>query len=83
MQVAQTILQQLGGRRFMAMTGARAMAAHKDGLSFKLPSNFARHGINYVKITLTDIGWNLAAFESWSTVRFTRRNGESTLRTSK
>lgn len=53
MSVAQTILQQLGGRRFIAMTGSKNMTAHKDGLSFRLPSNFARGGINYVKITLT------------------------------
>ena len=51
--VAKTILQQLGGSRFTAMTGAKSLMAHADGLSFRLPSRFARDGINYVKITLT------------------------------
>lgn len=53
MEVARTILRQLGGSKFVAMTGAKHMAAHKDGLSFRLPGGtFSRH-INYVKITLT------------------------------
>ncbi|WP_022721619.1 hypothetical protein [Rhodopseudomonas sp. B29] len=52
--IAQTILEQLGGRRFVAMTGARNFLSHNDGaLSFALPSNFATAGINRVKITLT------------------------------
>lgn len=50
--VAQTILQQLGGNKFLAMTGAKTLVNHGNGLSFKLPSNFAREGINYVKIIL-------------------------------
>lgn len=51
--IANTILQQLGGSRFTIMTGARNFAGHTDALSFKLPSNFATKGINYIKITLT------------------------------
>lgn len=52
--VAQTILAQLGGRRFTTMTGAKnfiGCEAEKT-LSFRLPSNFAKNGINGVKITL-------------------------------
>ena len=55
MEVANTIHQQLGGHRFVAMTGAKGFLAHPDGrgaLSFRLPSRFAKDGINYVKITL-------------------------------
>jgi hypothetical protein len=52
MNTAQTILQQLGGNSFVAMTGARHLCARPDGLVFKLPSNFAKDGINAVKITL-------------------------------
>jgi len=51
-EIAQTILQQLGGRRFVVMTGARNLVGLSQGLGFKLPSGFARNGINYVRITL-------------------------------
>ncbi|TSK07753.1 MAG: hypothetical protein FPO08_00110 [Geobacter sp.] len=52
--VAQTILQQLGGGRFSAMTGAKDfLGSEAEGsLTFRLPSNFATNGINRVKITL-------------------------------
>lgn len=50
--IAKTILQQLGGNKFIVMTGAKTLVDHGNGLSFKLPSNFATGGINYVKITL-------------------------------
>ena len=50
--VAQTILQQLGGRMFIAMTGARHLTSSEGGLAFKLPSNFATDGINHVIIRL-------------------------------
>lgn len=48
--VAEIILQQLGGGRFVAFTGARNLTAHPDALSFKLGR--ARDGIKHVKITL-------------------------------
>jgi hypothetical protein len=51
--VAQIILAQLGGGRFIAMTGAKQLGDHGNGLSFKLPARFAKQGINFVKITLT------------------------------
>jgi hypothetical protein len=52
--IAQTILTQLGGRRFLAMTGARALVAHDRALSFRLPGagGFCKGGINRVRITL-------------------------------
>lgn len=51
MQVAQTILQQLGGRRFVAMTGARHLVAGDNFLQFKIGAG-AVNGANTVKITL-------------------------------
>lgn len=51
--VARTILEQLGGRKFMAMTGARAFVGSPDALSFRLPGN-AKRGINRIRVTLTD-----------------------------
>jgi hypothetical protein len=51
-QIASAILEQLGGRRFIALVGARTPVALKNGLAFKLPSYFAKNGINSVRITL-------------------------------
>jgi hypothetical protein len=51
--VAQNILQQLGGNRFALMTGAKNFVYGENMLQFKLPSNFARDGINAVRVTLT------------------------------
>jgi hypothetical protein len=53
--VATTILAQLGGRRFLAMTGARRLIGSADSLSFTLPGTpgFVRHGITVCRITLT------------------------------
>ena len=39
-QVAETILAQLGGRKFQVMTGAKYFLGGADYLQFKLPSNF-------------------------------------------
>jgi hypothetical protein len=52
-EVANTIVEQLGGRKFLTMTGARNLTAIPDGLSFRLPNRFAKNGINAVKIILT------------------------------
>jgi hypothetical protein len=51
--IANTILSQLGGQRFIAMTGAKFLLAHESALSFHLPSDFATNGINRVRIDLT------------------------------
>ena len=51
--VAQTILSQLGGRKFIAMTGAKSFVGGSDMLMFALPARFAKDGINKVRITLT------------------------------
>ncbi len=52
MQVANTILEQLGGNRFLAMTGAKQLVGMDNGLMFGLPRG-AKDGINKVRITLT------------------------------
>jgi hypothetical protein len=51
--IATEILNQLGGSRFVAMTGAKMFAHDAGSLRFRLPSRFAREGINFVKVTLT------------------------------
>jgi hypothetical protein len=53
LEIATTILEQLGGRRFVAMTGARALTACQSGLRMKLPGNLTRERINWVEVTLT------------------------------
>ena len=51
--IASEILHQLGGRRFIAMTGAKGFLINSEGaLTFRLPSSFARDGINAVTIKL-------------------------------
>ena len=63
MIVAKTILAQLGGNRFVRMTGARHLSAHSNDLSFRLPSGgFTRSGINFVRITLTPMDVYKVAF---------------------
>jgi hypothetical protein len=52
-QIAQTILQQIGGqRRLVLMTGAKHFVAIESGLQFKIGGG-AKNGINCVRITLT------------------------------
>jgi hypothetical protein len=51
--VAEAILAQLGGNRFIAMTGAKEFVAIETGLRFKLPRGTAQNGINCVEIRLS------------------------------
>lgn len=51
-EIARTILAQLGGNRFVAMTGAKNFIACEQGLYFTLP-RFAGVKINRVRVTLT------------------------------
>jgi hypothetical protein len=50
----QIILEQLGGRRFIAMTGAKDFIGAEDSLTFRLPGTpgFVKDGIDRVRITL-------------------------------
>jgi hypothetical protein len=51
LSIPKEIMRQLGGNRFVAMTGAKNIAGDRDSLSFRLPK--AKGGINYVNIKLT------------------------------
>jgi hypothetical protein len=51
MDVASTILEQLGGGRFILMTGAKDLVGDDDSLVFKIGKN--ARGVNLVKIKLT------------------------------
>ena len=50
MEIAKTILHQLGGNRFLVMTGSKNLIAGKDSISMKLTKN--KSGANYLRITL-------------------------------
>jgi hypothetical protein len=49
-QVAETILAQLGGKQFIAMTGAHNMLGSADSLTFKIMRNAKM--VSHVRITL-------------------------------
>lgn len=51
--VAITILKQLGGKRFMVMTGAKGFLALDDGMAFSIPKG--ANGIRRIKITLNSM----------------------------
>lgn len=50
--VGVTILQQLGGRRFIATTGAKNFLTGGEDLTFRIPGTMTRNGINVVQIAL-------------------------------
>ena len=50
MTVARTILDQLGGARFVAMTGAKDFVGSADGVTFKVGTNPKR--VSQVRVTL-------------------------------
>ena len=50
--VANTILNQIGGRRFIMMTGAKNFVSSENGLTFRIPGRSAKQGINKVRIVL-------------------------------
>ena len=52
MSVALTILEQLGGNRFVAMTGAKSLVKGSDSLTFRLGRNKSK--ANLIQITLTE-----------------------------
>lgn len=70
--VAQTILQQLGGRHFISMTGAKNLTAHANALSFRIPTA-PRNRINYVKVTLN-------AMDTYDVEFFTIRGANSAVK---
>ena len=53
MRVATEILNQLGGNKFVVMTGAKNLGATDNSLSMRLPRNAS--GANYLKITLNSM----------------------------
>ncbi|MDK9774442.1 hypothetical protein [Vibrio sp. B181a] len=52
LRIANTILAQLSGNRFIVMTGAKQFVAIEQGLMFTLPARLAKLGINKVRVEL-------------------------------
>lgn len=50
--IAETILQQLGGQRFIVFTGSKQFVAIENGLMFALPARLAKEGINKIRVLL-------------------------------
>lgn len=50
--VAQTIFEQLGGKRFAVMTGSKNWLYTKDSLAFKVGTG-AKNKVKFVKVVLT------------------------------
>jgi hypothetical protein len=55
--IAETIYQQLGGRRFRVMTGAKKFVATSCGVYFRLPGTpgYVKDMIDHVHITLNSL----------------------------
>jgi hypothetical protein len=51
--VAMEILKQLGGNKFLAMTGAKQLTYDNNSLNIKLPKNMSQ--ANYLRITLNSL----------------------------
>lgn len=51
--VAMEILKQLGGNKFLAMTGAKNLTCDNNSLNMKLSKNMSK--ANYLKITLNSL----------------------------
>lgn len=62
--VANTILAQLGGNRFRAMTGAKDFVGCETGLTFKLPKIY--NGISHVNVTLDCNDLYCVTFTKWN-----------------
>lgn len=50
--MVERIIAALGGNRFLAMTGAKNLIDHGQGLSMTIPASMTKGRINRVRITL-------------------------------
>ena len=76
-QVAATILDQLGARKFLVMTGARDLVATAQGLQFKLPANFAKDGVNMIRVELNAMDTYDVIAGRWARLDFKEKARES------
>lgn len=76
-QVAATILDQLGARKFLVMTGARDLVATAQGLQFKLPASFAKGGVNMIRVELNAMDTYDVIAGRWARLDFKEKARES------
>lgn len=79
-RIADTILAQMGGNRFLAMTGAKYLTFDKNGdLAFRLPgSGLFRSPFNFVRIHLNGLDLYDMIFEKKITNINSRNFGSTT-----
>lgn len=70
MTIANTILEQLGGARFIVMTGSKDFVGDKNSLTMKLARNASK--ANMLKITLTSMDDYTVEFYRYSAGHFTK-----------
>lgn len=78
-QVAATIYDQLGARRFMVVTGARDVVVTPNGLQFRLPANFAQGGVNMIRVELSADDTYAVIAGRWARLDFKEKARESGL----
>ena len=62
--VAKTILEQLGGKKFCAMTGAKNLVGDENSLSMRIGRNSSNS--NYLKITLNSMDtYDMKFYRLW------------------
>lgn len=74
--IAGAILDQLGARRFMVMTGARDVVVTGNGLQFKLPARLSPNGINMVRIELGATDTYTVRAGRWASLQFKEKGCE-------
>ena len=73
MTVAQTILDQLGGNKFIAMTGSKNFISDENSLSMKLAGNKSK--ANHLRITLTGLDLYDMEFTKYTMPKFNLDKG--------
>ena len=72
MNQANTIINALGGGRFLAEARAVNVAEVENGIGFQLPKRNAAHGINAVKVGADDNGPYTLRFLKIGNLKLTR-----------
>lgn len=67
--VSETIYNQLGGSKFLMMTGAKNLTSQGNNLSFRLPKAL-KNKINMVKIELTNDDTYSVSFYKFQPTKF-------------
>jgi len=76
MTIAQTILDQLGGNKFIAMTGAKNIVGTKDGVYMRIGKNKSK--ANHLFITLNGLDLYDMSFKAISMPKININTGKIT-----